>query len=134
MEKDDQVLLVRTERRGWEFPGGQIEEGESILDGVVREVLEEANVKATADRLVGVYSNLGASRVIFDFLGSWISGDAQIGDETLDARWIEKKEAIEMIKHPGYHRRLQQLLAFDGRVLYQSYTSDPFIVHTEQFV
>lgn len=134
VEKDDQVLLVQTERRGWEFPGGQIEEGESILDGVVREVLEEANVKATADRLVGVYSNIGASRVIFDFLGSWISGEAKIGDETLDVRWVEKKEAIEMIEHPGYSRRLQQLLEFDGHVLYQSYTSDPFIVHTERLV
>lgn len=36
-----------------------------------------------------------------------------------------------MIEHPGYRRRLQQLLEFDGRVLYQSYTSNPFTVHTE---
>ena len=78
VEKGDLVLLVRTERRGWEFPGGQIEEGESLLDGVVREVLEEAKVEATADRLVGVYSNLSASRVILDFLGSWISGEAKV--------------------------------------------------------
>lgn len=74
VEKGDRVLLVRTPRRDWEFPGGQIEEGESLLDGVLREVAEEANVQATADYLVGVYSNLSASRVIFDFFGSWISG------------------------------------------------------------
>ena len=134
MERGDQVLLVRTERRGWEFPGGQIEEGESLLDGVVREVLEEANIKAIADRLVGVYSNLSASRVIFDFLGSWISGEAKVGDETIDVSWVKKREAREVIEHPGYSRRLQQLLEFDGRVLYQSYTSDPFTVRAEQLV
>ena len=134
VERGDQVLLVRTERRGWEFPGGQIEEGESLLDGVVREVLEEANIKAIADRLVGVYSNLSASRVIFDFLGSWISGEAKVGDETIDVSWVKKREAREVIEHPGYSRRLQQLLEFDGRVLYQSYTSDPFTVRAEQLV
>ena len=134
VEKGDQVLLVRTPRRGWEFPGGQIEEGESLLDGVIREVAEEANVQATADYLVGVYSNLSASRVIFDFLGSWISGEAKTGDKTVDACWADRKNAVEMIEHPGYSRRLRQLLEFDGRVLYQSYTSDPFEVHTERLV
>ena len=102
--------------------------------GVIREVAEEANVQATADYLVGVYSNLSASRVIFDFLGSWISGEAKTGDETVDVCWADRKNAVEMIEHPGYSRRLRQLLEFDGRVLYQSYTSDPFEVHTERLV
>ena len=132
--RGDRVLLVRTPRRGWEFPGGQIEEGESLLDGVLREVAEEANVQATADYLVGVYSNLSFSRVIFDFLGSWISGEAKTGEETMDVCWAQKREAGEMIEHPGYSRRLKQLLEFDGRVLYQSYTSNPFTVHTERLV
>ena len=128
VERGDEVLLVRTERRGWEFPGGQIEEGESVLDGVIREVREEANVVASADRLVGVYSNLSNHRVIFDFLGSWLSGDAQIGAETLDVAWVQKTEAGKMIVHPIYSQRLQQLLSFDGRVLFQSYTTSPFTI------
>ena len=48
VERGDEVLLVRTKRRGWEFPGGQIEEGESVLDGVIREVREEANILASS--------------------------------------------------------------------------------------
>ena len=128
VERGDEVLLVRTERRGWEFPGGQIEEGESVLNGVIREVREEANVVVSADRLVGVYSNLSNHRVIFDFLGSWLSGDAQIGAETLDVAWVQKAEAGKMIEHPIYSQRLQQLLSFDGRVLFQSYTTSPFTI------
>ena len=99
VERGDEVLQVRTERRGWEFPGGQIEEGESVLDGVIREVREEANIVASADRLVGVYSNLSYCRVIFDFRGSWLSGDARIGEETLDVSWVQKADAIKMIDH-----------------------------------
>ena len=39
-----------------------------------------------------------------------------------------------MVTHPGYRRRLQQLLAFDGWVLLLSYTTDPFTVRAQQFV
>ena len=75
--RGEEVLLVPTPRRGWEFPGGQFEEGESVVDGVLREVREEAGVVAAPGRLVGVYSNVGSSRVIFDFLGDWVSGEAR---------------------------------------------------------
>ncbi len=72
VERSDEVLLVRTPQRGWEFPGGQIEEGETITDGVLRELDEEANIVASVARLVGVYTNLSEGRVIFDFLGTWL--------------------------------------------------------------
>ena len=120
------MLLVETPRRGWEFPGGRIEEGETIIDGVLRELREEANVVAAVDRLAGVYTNLSAGRVIFDFPGTWLSGQAMAGDETTDVAWVAETEAMRTIKHPAYHRRLRQLLAFDGRVLFLSYTTPPF--------
>ena len=120
------MLLVETPRRGWEFPGGRIEESETIVDGVLRELQEEANIVASVDRLAGVYTNLSAGRVIFDFLGTWLSGQAKAGDETTDVAWVAKTEATKMIEHPAYHRRLKQLLGFDGRVLFLSYTTPPF--------
>ena len=107
VEREDRVLLVRTPRRGWELPGGQIEHGESILDGVMREVREEANVVAAAGSLAGVYSNLRSSRVTFDFLGSWVAGDTGAGDETVAAAWVDRSSAGQMVTHPGYRRRLQ---------------------------
>lgn len=134
VEREDEVLLVRTDRRGWEFPGGQIEQGESILDGVINEVKEESNIVASVGQLVGVYSNLSNSRVIFDFVGSWIAGNAEVGDEMIDVRWVTKKAASVMIEHPVYSRRFQQFQEFDGRVLYLSYNNDPFEVQTEQLV
>ena len=96
--------------------------------------LEEANILASANRLVGVYTNLTERRVIFDFLGSWLSGDARNGEETLDVSWVPKTDADKMINHPGYSRRLRQLLSFDGRVLFQSYTTSPFTVRAQEFV
>ncbi|MCY3773257.1 MAG: NUDIX domain-containing protein [Gemmatimonadetes bacterium] len=134
VERGNEVLLVETPRRGWEFPGGRIEEGETIVDGVLRELREEANIAASLDRLVGVYTNLSAGRVIFDFQGTWLSGEARKGFETTDVAWVAKSEAMRMVEHPAYHRRMQQLLEFDGRVLFLSYTMPPFTVCQETYV
>jgi len=134
VRKDAQVLLVRTPRHGWEFPGGQIELGESITDGAIREVAEESHVVATVDSLVGIYSNVGDSRVMFDFLGDWVEGEGAISDETIDVAWTSPQEALQMIEHPLYNRRFRQMQAYDGRVLYQSYSNDPYTVHSEQYV
>lgn len=134
VERGNEVLLVETPGRGWEFPGGRIEEGETIVDGVLRELREEANITASVDRLVGVYTNLSAGRVIFDFQGTWLSGKARKGFETTDVAWVAKSEAMKMVEHPAYHRRMQQLLGFDGRVLFLSYTTPPFTVCQETYV
>ena len=42
--KDGKVLLIRSERRGWEFPGGIVEQGEALLDGLRREIFEESGI------------------------------------------------------------------------------------------
>ena len=53
----DEVLLVKNPMRGWEFPGGQVENGEDLIQAVSREVKEEAGVDIKVISLAGVYSN-----------------------------------------------------------------------------
>lgn len=35
------ILLIKGPRRGWEMPGGQVEEGESLKDAAIRETKED---------------------------------------------------------------------------------------------
>ncbi|MHA6253299.1 NUDIX domain-containing protein [Oceanobacillus sp. CAU 1775] len=55
---DGEILLVKTRREGhWVFPGGQIEVGENLIDGVIMEVKEESGIDVQVSHLVGVFSN-----------------------------------------------------------------------------
>ena len=53
--RDGRVLLIRSARRGWEFPGGIVEQGEAILDGLKREIFEESGIDAEPEWMTGIY-------------------------------------------------------------------------------
>ena len=62
------VLAIRRRDNGhWQPPGGVLELGETIEDGVRREVLEETGVEVEPVQLTGVYKNmlLGVVALVF---------------------------------------------------------------------
>ncbi|MBN1868586.1 NUDIX hydrolase [Candidatus Sumerlaeota bacterium] len=55
--RDGKVLLIyRTDIPVWELPGGAVDDNESLLDAVKREVAEETGLAIEVKRLTGVYS------------------------------------------------------------------------------
>jgi 8-oxo-dGTP pyrophosphatase MutT (NUDIX family) len=53
------VLLVKRRDNGrWEPPGGVLELDETIMQGLLREILEETGLDVTVDTLTGVYKNM----------------------------------------------------------------------------
>ena len=57
-DETGRILCVRMNyaTRAWTTPGGRVEVGESPLDALKREVLEESGLDVVAEELVGVYS------------------------------------------------------------------------------
>jgi len=97
-----EVLLVKRAhppRAGeWSLPGGRLELGESLVDGVRREVREETGIDVSVGPLVEVFDRVhrdadGRVRyhfVIADYLCRPIGGVLAAGDDAADARWVPR--------------------------------------------
>ncbi|VXB58555.1 ADP-ribose pyrophosphatase [Bacillus sp. 349Y] len=133
----DEILLVKTRRDGhWVFPGGQIEVGENLIDGVIREVKEESGMDVTVSHLVGVFSNTATyeghsgvkivpTKVMFDFVCEPVGGEFTTSDETSDVRWVNKEDVLNMISAPALRTRYQAYMDFEGSVQYMDYVTKP---------
>lgn len=125
------VLMVLSPRRDWEFPGGQVEEGETLTTALEREVREETGVHVAVGSLVGVYSNVRSHIVMLDFLCDYLGGEPRPSPESLKVEWVERSEALSRVTRPAIRDRLRDMLEFDGRVIYRAYTFDANEVRTE---
>lgn len=130
---DNQVLLIRHHRRGWEIPQGHVEESENLVDAVKREVAEEAGVSVEIGPLAAVWSMVSPSSVlIFGFLGRYLCGDLFATDDSEEAVWVSEESALEMVTSLTMRQRLEALLHYDGRVSYRSYSIKPYQLHLER--
>ena len=125
--RDGRVLLIRTARRGWEYPGGVVEQGESILDGLRREIQEESGITAEPECLTGIYQNLEKksgygplegiilpTTVNLVFRCRYVSGKESVSDESLETGWFTPEEAMRMITQPHFRKAFRDALEYSG--------------------
>lgn len=124
------VLMIRSPRRDWEFPGGQVEEGENLIAALKREVWEETGVNVAVGALVGVYSNVKSHIVMFDFLCKALDGELQTSSESLEVAWVERSDVLARIVRSAIRDRMRDMLEFDGRIIYRAYSFDASEMHT----
>jgi 8-oxo-dGTP diphosphatase len=129
---DNQVLLIRHYKRGWEIPQGRVEEGENLLDALRREVREEAGVEIEPGPLAAVWSMLTPpSAVIFTFLGRYTGGELCGSDDSEEARWFDAAQALDQVTGSVMHDRLRVLLDYSNAPMYRAYTIRPYEVQME---
>ena len=88
--RGDKVLLARRRDSGWwNLPGGGLELGETVDEGIVREVREETGLQVAVQRLVGVYSKPQGGEVVLLFACSILGGELHPTDESSEYCWIE---------------------------------------------
>ncbi len=89
-DTEGRVLLVRhTYVPGWYLPGGGVERGETLIDSVVKELAEEANIRLTArPRHFHTYRNTTTSR--FDHVALFLCDEWEsLGEKKPDREIAE---------------------------------------------
>ncbi|HKL56057.1 MAG: NUDIX hydrolase [Roseovarius sp.] len=125
--KDDRVLLVRRANPPnagrWSFPGGKIEQGETISNAALRELFEETGIRAEALHVFTAFDVFerdgqgtpGRHFILIAVLCRWISGDPVAGDDALDARWfhLEDLEQGDVAFSPNVARVAHEAMALN---------------------
>jgi 8-oxo-dGTP pyrophosphatase MutT (NUDIX family) len=93
MDGDGRALVTQRRDNGrWEPPGGVLELGETITDGVVREVFEETGLTVEPETVTGVYKNMKANVVAIVFRCKVTNGKLRTSDETQAFEWLTPDE------------------------------------------
>ena len=99
LENGKVVLQYRSPERykkwsGYAFPGGHIEEGESLVESVIREVYEETGLTIADPKLVAVKDwepDEGGRYIVFCYKATEFTGQLRSSEEG-EVSWVEKDQ------------------------------------------
>ena len=103
------LLIQRADNHRWEPPGGVLELGESIPDGLRREVREETGLDVEPVTLTGVYKNMNRGIVALVFRCKITGGDLATTDEASAFRWAADTEIPDLAEEAYAIRVLDAL-------------------------
>lgn len=101
---DGRALLIR---RGhaplegqWSIPGGTLETGETIVEGIRRELAEETGIEVRVGDLIEVFERIFRDKdakvqyhfVILDYLCEMAGGNTRAGGDVVDVAWASENE------------------------------------------
>ncbi len=90
------LLIQRRDNERWEPPGGVLELGESIHDGLRREIREETGLDVEPDALTGVYKNMTRGIVALVFRCTATGGELTVNEEVTAFRWATPAEVSDL--------------------------------------
>jgi len=102
--RERKVVLVRRAseplRGEWSLPGGMLELGETLRQGMAREVLEETGLRVRVEQVLDVFDSIlpdatGRTQfhyVLIDFLCVPLDGDLRAGSDVSQVAWAGEDE------------------------------------------
>lgn len=113
--RDGRFLLCRRppeKRHGsmWEFPGGKLEEGESMLEAAIRELREELRLDVTTVGALRFSSADPNSPFVVNFVDVEAEGDPQLMEHTAFC-WVTLDELAVLSLAPTDSKFVEYLMS-----------------------
>ena len=113
--------MVNSNNYGWVFPGGQVEEGENLINALKREVFEETGIKISVEEVFCVSSNTRKhkgyngvkeipTKIILDFICRETGGSIRTSNENLETKYVEKNKVEKLISNLAVLERFKAYL------------------------
>ncbi len=113
INKNGEVLVIKRSSTDdirpdeWDLPGGRHEDGESLENGVTREIEEETGVNSLDGlKLMFTHSELRTSEgpafryILLIFTARVDNPNIVVSDEHSEYKWVSKQELSDILPHP----------------------------------
>lgn len=106
MNEFNEVVIVFTDTKSWQFPKGTVEKGEEYLGTAIREIEEETGLKNLEYvKKLPVYSRkstheVDTIRTIHYFLFKTKKQNLHPSSEVTDAKWVKLNIVSEILTYP----------------------------------
>lgn len=100
-DRKEVLLVKRRDVPVWVLPGGGVDEGESSVDAIIREILEETGFTVKIDRLVGFYipvNSLSKPTHLYECIV--LKGTPKTSPETSQVQFFPLNELPKLIPPP----------------------------------
>ena len=129
-----EILLIKGPHRGWEMPGGQVEEGESLHEAAIRETKEESGIDIEITKFCGVFQNVKRSICNTLFLAKAIGGTPTTSAESLEVGFFSIQEALELVTLKNFRERIEFCLDESKHPFYVAFNPEETTDEKEPFV
>ena len=111
IQDGNRVLLqnrIKEDWKGYTFPGGHVEAGESFVDAVIREMKEETGLTVISPKMVGIkqFPIKGGRYIVLLFKAEEFTGEVVSSDEG-EMEWIDCDRLNEVNTVEDFHDLLK---------------------------
>lgn len=118
--EDNKILLVKqkvSEKRNWSLPGGKLERGETLEQGIIRETKEETGLETEVVKLLYICDVEATENTLLHitFLLKRVSGEIQLPTNEFESNPIYDVEFVEVseLEAYGFSKKFIELIKCD---------------------
>ncbi len=130
------LMINRTKSwKGWAFPGGHLENAESVIDCVKREILEETGVvleNLIFKGITNIFNTVNHKRhIIYNFASDKYTGKVKTFCDEGEIQWIDISEFEMLSMAEGMEYRIPLFLKDKRQELYIEWNEEQGYTHVK---